>query len=899
MKSSRINHSLPLVVVLALLCLPAIKATDEKNELVERARALTDQGKFSEAEALLRENITSVDGPVIDDYAVALETIRRIRLDYSLAPEEILTKIRGSIPDVTAEDLERWRQQGVLQHRMIDGEVRYFGREPSNLFRFCEEARSRRKADVQPAGWKFDLPEHLAQLVAEAERSDNPQIHPVKHRIRYALRVKEGHPRLRPGAKVRCWLPFPQEYRQQRDVNLISTDPPDAIVAPNGHPQRTVYFEQIIEDPSKPPKFVAEFEFVTYAYVPKLDPARVKAYDTEGAPYREFTAERPPHVVFTPDLRQIVNEIVGDEINPLLRARRIFRWIDTNVRYCSEVEYSTIPNISGKALSTRKGDCGVQGLLFITMCRAAGIPARWQSGWETLPNSWNMHDWAEFYVEPWGWLPADPSYGLKEHDDPRVREFYCGHMDAYRMIVNLDYARELYPLKISFRSEPNDFQRGEIEIDGRNLYYDEWDWSFDVRTIPLEGGMASLEEAFDAIVPDALKEGNIPGAVILVGRAANAGYETWQKAYGFLQTEPQRVPMREDAIFDMASLTKPIATGTSLMILAEQGKLGLDDPVGKYLPEFNEGDKKNVTIRQLMTHMSGMPAYVGAEQQKIIKDKAGFPCPAATRAYIRSLELARPPGEAMVYSCLNAILCAEIVEAVSGQPLDQFATERIFKPLGMKESGFCRLASHDSTTGHPERSEGSGHADRGEPDSSVAALLRNDSGRFVPTTKADWGCGAGGFLQGQVHDPLAAMQAGVSGNAGLFSTAADLSRFAQMMLNGGELDGVRILKEETIRAMTSVQNPGAKNLKGQLAPRGLLWGVYIPNPGDTGVDALSAYGHTGYTGCAIQLYPEHEVYAIALTNRVHPDDSGKVEEFRQEVWRTVAQLLMGVRVDLP
>jgi len=267
----------------------------------------------------------------------------------------------------------------------------------------------------------------------------------------------------------------------------------------------------------------------------------------------------------------------------------------------------------------------------------------------------------------------------------------------------------------------------------------------------------------------------------------------------------------------------------------------------------------------------------------------------------------RSPGEAVIYSCLNAILCAEIVEAVSGKPLDQFAAEHIFKPLGMKESGFCRLASHDSTTRHPERSEGSSHTEGNEPDSSVAALLRNDSGRFVPTTKADWGCGAGGFLQGQVHDPLAAMQAGVSGNAGLFSTAADLSRFAQMMLNGGELDGVRVLKEQTIREMTRVQNPDAKNLKGQPAPRGLLWGVYdaapSEEPGGTDKHSLSvapsAYGHTGYTGGAIRIYPQQGVYVIALANRVHPDDSGKVEEFRRQVWTTAGQLLMGVRVDLP
>ncbi len=927
-----------LVLAFVLAFSAAIAAAEDEQDLLRRVQAAVEQGRFSEAASMLRAQIDDPDAPVIDACAVQLEIIRRIRLDFALTPEQMLGKLRDSIPDVSTEDMERWREQGVLQHRVIDGEVRYFNRAAGNLFRASSAARSRRKVGVERTGWSFDLPKHVAQLLAEAKDSGDPLVHPVKHHIRYELSVKEGHPRLRKGSKVRCWLPFPQEYRQQGDVRLLSTEPAESVVAPNGHPQRTLYFEQVIEDPATPPKFTAEFEFVTYAYVPKLDPAKVEPYDTSGTLYCEFTAERPPHIVFTSEVKRLATEIVGDEANPLEKARRIFRWVDGNIPWCSEMEYGTIPNIPAKALAARQGDCGVQGLLFITLCRAAGVPARWQSGWETLPNRWNMHDWSEFYVEPWGWLPADASYGLQKHGDPRVQEFFCGHMDPYRLIVNLDYARELHPPKISFRSEPNDFQRGEIEIDGHNLYFGEWSWDFDVRTTPLDGGMAVLEEALDAVVPDALEAGGMCGAVIAVGRKSGTGYETWQKAYGYMQTQPARVPMPTDAIFDMASLTKPIATGTSLMILVEQGKVSLDDPVGKYLPEFNEEkgtgsersdvpvpfSKRDVTIRHLLTHTSGMPPYVGADQQKVIKDEAGFPCPTEMRAYIRALELARPPGEAMVYSCLNAILCAEIVEVVSGYPLDQFASDHVFKPLGMNESGFCRLALRDGTTGHPERSEGSGHTRRSEPDSSVAALLRNDSARFVPTTKADWGRGEDGFLQGQVHDPLAAMQAGVSGNAGLFSTAADLSRFAQMMLNGGELDGVRILKESTIREMTRVQNPGAVNKKGQLAPRGLLWGVYAldrsSGTGDRedarergsastdkqslsvapGVQSLSvapcitfAYGHTGYTGTAIRLYPEQGVYVVALATRVHPDDSGKVGEFRRQVWSAVGSVLMG------
>jgi hypothetical protein len=459
---------------------------------VERAR---QTGDFADVERELRQRIDKPQPEAgASDCEIALEILRRIRLDFSDSPEQMLERVRRDIPDVTLDDLERWRADGVLQYQMIDGQVRYFKREPSNLYRFCEEARARRdrhqppKPPSEATKPQFVLTDHLAALVQMAEHTDGPELYPVKHHVRYTIRVNDGHPRVKKGALVRCWLPFPQEYRQQKDVRLLDAGPGEALIARNGYPQRTVYLEKRIEDPAQPVEFFAEFEFTTSAYYPALDPAKVTPYDPDDAHFRENSGERPPHIVFTPALRKQVEAIVGDETNPLLKARRIFHWVSQNVRYCSEMEYSTISNLSGKAFETRKGDCGVQGILFITMCRCAGVPARWQSGWETKPSGWNMHDWAEVYVQPWGWLPVDPSYGLQDHPDPKVHEFYFGHLDPYRMIVNLDYGAPLLPAKHSFRSEPIDFQRSEIEIDGQNLYFNEWDWTFDLRTVPPELG---------------------------------------------------------------------------------------------------------------------------------------------------------------------------------------------------------------------------------------------------------------------------------------------------------------------------------------------------------------------------------------------------------------------------
>lgn len=851
---------LSLVAAWGLSAPSMAQPADEVLQTIDRARQAAAAGRFHEAESRLREKIADPDAPAVDGPAMELEILRRIRIDFSLTADQVLSQLRDSIPDVTEKDLDTWRQQGVLQHRVIDGEVRYFNRAVGNLFRACPAAKARCQNPVDQAK-TFDLHAHLAKLVAAAEQTGQAQVHPVKHRIRYTLRVKDGNPRLKKDAKVRCWLPFPQQYQQQGQVQLLSAKPESAIVAPAGCPQRTVYFEHTVDDPATPPEFSAEFEFVTAAFVPSLDPSKVKPYDTDSPLYRQYTAQCPPHIVFTPEIKTIAAEIVGQEQNPLEKALRIFRWVSKEIRWCAEMEYSTIPNLSAKAIAAREGDCGVQGMAFIALCRAAGVPARWQSGWQTKPDQSNMHDWSEFYVEPWGWLPADASNGLQNHNDPRVRDFFCGHLDPYRFIVNLDYAQELDPPKSSFRSEPVDFQRGEVEIDGHNLYFDEWQYSIDIRTMPLDGAIASLEEALDAVVPKQLKAGKVAGAVIAAGRRTPSGFESWQKAYGLAQSLPQPAPMPVDAVFDMASMTKPIATGTSLMILVEQGRVGLDDPVAKYLPEFDTDKKKAVTIRHLMTHTSGMPPYVGASEQKPIREKAGFPCPAAIRQYIRELPLSNEPGKTVVYSCLNAILCAEVVQAVSGQPLNEFAAQHVFNPLDMRDSGFV-----------------------------PAAAIR---ARCLLTTREPYATGPDGFLQGEVHDPLAALQGGVSGNAGLFSTAADLSRFAQMLLNGGELNGTRILKEETLRDMTRIQNPDALSKSGVPDRRGLLWDLYVPETGDTGVDALTCYGHTGYTGTAIRLYPDQGVYVIALTNRVHPDDTSKVGDIRLRVWQTVGAVLMG------
>lgn len=504
----------------ALAFLASIQpACAETKAQLEAAQDLIDQGEFREAEKLLKPSVDAAE-PARTKSAIILEVLKRTRADFPHDEAEITKQVKESIPDVKETEIEAWRDAGKLHSKLIDGQHRYFRNAAANLFRVSKEARERR--EKTPAAEKrFALDALIGELNDLAKTSDTPAIYPVKHRVVYTLALKEGNPRLKPGATVRAWLPFPQEYRiQQTDVKLIkpaleivdeTAGPPmDPLQVPSqkvtvdsveqtvelshaSAPQRTIYFEQVIDDKGTPPKFVAEYEFTTCAYVPTLKPEMVKPYDEESDLYIKFTEERLPHIAFTPEAKKLVKEIVGDEKNTLKQAQLIFNWTYENLPWVSEMEYSTIPSLSKKGIAAKCGDCGVQNTTFVTLCRIAGIPARWQSGFGTKPGEEGMHDWAEIYIEPWGWLPADASYGTRKSDDPAVRDFFCGHMDPYRYIVNLDYGRELQPAKTSFRSEPIDFQRGEVEVDGHNLYYDQWTWDLDVKSTPPESAKSNNE----------------------------------------------------------------------------------------------------------------------------------------------------------------------------------------------------------------------------------------------------------------------------------------------------------------------------------------------------------------------------------------------------------------------
>ncbi len=453
-----------------------------QDEVVLDALKLVRSGNFASAEELLSQKDPEVEAEARQARLELVDILRRIRFEYSLDAAGLLAKVKKSVSDATGEEVERWAIDSRARFRMIDGKKYYFRREPQNIFLFCKEAidrRSRMGGAPPPANWR--LTDHLTDVLAASERSGSAEVLPVKHRFTHTITIRGDHPKIKRGSTVRVWMPFAQEYRQQREVKLVYASPEPKLLAPTaidgdpitGAPQRTLYFEVVVEDPAKPLVFQEVFEYTSFAYCPKLDAALVESLPNDWGD--RCLTERRPHIAFTPEIRNEVASIVGDDDNPLLKAQRIFRWVSANIPWNAEDEYCTIPSFAIKAYTDRRGDCGVQNTLFITMCRIAGIPARWQSGFETKPGQWGMHDWAEIYIAPWGWLPADASYGVQKSDDPRVADFYCGHQDSYRLIVNLDWGHDLFPTKRSLRSEPADFQRGEVEVDGQNLYFDEWE----------------------------------------------------------------------------------------------------------------------------------------------------------------------------------------------------------------------------------------------------------------------------------------------------------------------------------------------------------------------------------------------------------------------------------------
>jgi hypothetical protein len=284
------------------------------------------------------------------------------------------------------------------------------------------------------------------------------------------------------GEIIRAWLPFPHANMRQQDIHLLSSDPPRYLLADTNAGLSSVYLEK----PSaghQPTVFQIVFEVTCSAFYEPIDPARVQPADAGDPALAHFMGEEPPQIVYSDQVKKLSHDIVGDETNPYLKARRIFDWVYHNVPWTTAREYSTIECLPAYALHVGHGDCGIKAMTFMTFCRYNGIPARWETGWTTETMS-DMHDWCEIYLAPYGWVPVDVTYGVVDSPDERVKWFYFGGIDNFRFFANTDFDQPLYPAKTLYRSEIVDFQRGEVEWRGGNLYFNQWRWGFNAEQVP-------------------------------------------------------------------------------------------------------------------------------------------------------------------------------------------------------------------------------------------------------------------------------------------------------------------------------------------------------------------------------------------------------------------------------
>ena len=378
--------------------------------------------------------------------------------------------------------------------------------------------------------------------------------------------------------------------------------------------------------------------------------------------------------------------------------------------------------------------------------------------------------------------------------------------------------------------------------------------------------------AMDAAIETAIASNKCPGGVLWLEHDGVA----YHKAYGQRALVPGPEAMIEDTIFDMASLTKVVATTPAVMRLVERGQVKLDAPVRTYLPEFSGAGRELVTVRELLTHASGLPPDIETHT-----DWSGYET-AIKKACAEKLQ--SEPGTVFKYSDINFILLGEIVQRVSGMPLQVFVQREIYGPLRMTDTGFLPPESELPRIAPTEVVDGAvaeGRAGSPLPAAEQEASHPPDGAHGVtrPTV-----------LRGVVHDPTARRMGGVAGHAGLFSTASDVARYARMMLNLGELDGVRVFKPKTVKLMTSVQTPAD-----MAAKRGLGWDIDTPYSGPRGsIFPIGSYGHTGWTGGSLWIDPFSKTFVIFLSNRNHPTEAGNVIGLRRQLGTLAAESLLDI-----
>ena len=476
--------NLRLLVPALLILLYGCRTTSDFSQVLEDIQENLDFGNVSTVIQIADsiKKINSENKEVIH-IADSLEQIaERISLDFSVNENDEILQIEKLTGSTTPAERATWEKRGWLEFRMIDGKKKYFNRAASNLLlikKFREHKDERLLEIANEPGMIFRL-KHTEQVLKSSNTQNDPVV-PVKMEITYTLTV---HPDAVPdGEKIRCWLPWPKsDHPRQKEVKLLSTSIPAYMISPDTAIHSTIYMEGQSKK-GVPTVFQISFDYISNAQYFNMPGIKILPYDRNSKYYQKYTSEQLPHICFTDNIKRLADSITGTEDDPASIVRKIYFWFKNNVPWTGALEYSIISNIPEYVIKNCRGDCGMQTFLFISMLRYKGIPVRWQSGWMMPPENQNLHDWCEVYFEGTGWVPVDVSYDLQKSKNELIKDFYISGIDSYRLIVNDGVEGPLHPEKQYMRSEPYDFQRGEVEWQGGNLYFDKWDYDMKIEII--------------------------------------------------------------------------------------------------------------------------------------------------------------------------------------------------------------------------------------------------------------------------------------------------------------------------------------------------------------------------------------------------------------------------------
>ena len=430
-------------------------------------------GHFDRARNMIRCRLEEGKAPEALRIRLELELKNLDHLEhrYTIPREEALAQVQAAIPGITEEDFERLQMENKMDWIYLNGKAHFLNNFCRNLVNVYPELLTRGEAGIDGGGrgaetGKGDplLDEYIASVVDGEETAAH--IH-LRHEVYLDPDAIEE------GKTLYVHIPLPVERDQIRNLQILSTSTTPKRMPQGDEPQPTVYFEEKAEQGQV---FSVEYAFdnvVKYVDLQKVDlDAVAEAAKELPEETKQYLGEELPHMAFTPYLRALAAELKGEETNPLLIARSFYDFVTKRVDYRYVRDYASIDNVSEYCAVNLRGDCGVQAMLFIVLCRIAGIPAKWQSGLDAEPGSIGEHDWAQFYVPSVGWVFADPSFGgsARRRGNEVHRQFYFGNLDPYRVPTNNAFQREFVPAKRFLRDDPCDSQCGEVEYEDHGVY---------------------------------------------------------------------------------------------------------------------------------------------------------------------------------------------------------------------------------------------------------------------------------------------------------------------------------------------------------------------------------------------------------------------------------------------